>query len=103
MKGTETGSDEIIIYMYHLLKHNVIFNGHKFVRCRLTQFQDHRIFHKLDHFGIASGIVLEQNKFNKKLPLTGIEPETIVLWQLFSYSLMNSQLSHRCKCNLSDI
>ena len=34
----------------------------------------------MDHFGSASRIVLEQNKFSKKLPLTGIEPRTLALW-----------------------
>ena len=36
-----------------------------------------RIFPKIDHSGSAARIVLEQNKFSKKLPLTGIEPGTL--------------------------
>ena len=49
---------------------------------------------KIDHPGSAATIVLEQNKFSKKIPLTGIEPVTLGLWQLFCYSLMPSQLSY---------
>ena len=38
-----------------------------------------RGFPKIDHFGNDTRIVLEQNKFNNKLLLTGIEPATLGL------------------------
>ena len=38
-----------------------------------------RGFPKIDHSGIDARIVLEQNKFSKKLPLNGIEPLTLGL------------------------
>ena len=38
-----------------------------------------RGFPKIDHSGINAGIVLEQNKVDKKLPLTGIDPSTLGL------------------------
>ena len=40
---------------------------------------DIRVFPKIDHSGSSVRIVLEQNKFSKKLPLTGIEPSTVGL------------------------
>ena len=39
-----------------------------------------RAFSKIDHSGSATRILLEQNKFSKKLPLTSIEPRTLGLW-----------------------
>ena len=39
-----------------------------------------RVFPTVDHSGSAAKIVLEQNKFSKKSPLTGIEPGTLGLW-----------------------
>ena len=38
-----------------------------------------RGFPKIGHSGSPARIVLEQNKFSKKLPLTGIEPVTLGL------------------------
>ena len=39
-----------------------------------------RGFPKIGHSCSAARIVLKQNKFSKKLPLTGIEPLTLGLW-----------------------
>ena len=36
-----------------------------------------RGFPKIDHSGSSARIVLQQNKFIKELPLTGIEPGTL--------------------------
>ena len=38
-----------------------------------------RVFPKIEHSGSAVRVALEQNKFSKKLPPTGIEPGTLGL------------------------
>ena len=42
-------------------------------------YVESRGFPKIDHSGSAARIVLQQNKFSKELPLTGIEPGTLGL------------------------
>ena len=71
-----------------------IFKCH--LRPALAADADTRGFPKVDHSGICARIVLEQNKSTKKkeLPLTGLEPLTVVLTSCVqSHAFLPTELS----------
>ena len=50
-------------------------------------FNENRVFPKVDHSGRSARIVLEQINSAKKLPLTGVEPLTLGLSVLLTSCL----------------
>ena len=58
-----------------------------------------RGFPKVDHSGRSARIVLEQINSAKKIPLTGVEPSTLLLLSLMSYFCARSHCLKDCDFN----